>query len=80
MKCVLISGAAYSNVNYEILGLVIAKVAGVSYEQYIVETILKPLGMNSSSFKTPSDKFAVLPIVRGDRGNYWVCKEVFQIE
>lgn len=45
------------------------------YEDHIVDTILKPLGMNSSSFETPSDKHAVLPIVEGNRGNYWVRKK-----
>lgn len=71
-RCVLIPRLAYSNVNYEILGLVMANVAGVPYEQHITDTILKPLNMNSTSFETPSDEYAVLPIVKGDRGNYWV--------
>jgi CubicO group peptidase (beta-lactamase class C family) len=67
--------STYSNVNFDLLGLVIEQVTGVPYEEYIEETILKPLGMNSSTFAKPSDKHAVLPIVSKNfykGGNYWV--------
>lgn len=39
------SGQAYSNLGYAILGLVIEKVTGMSYEDYCVENILHPLGI-----------------------------------
>jgi len=45
---------AYSNIAFEILGDLIAKVSGVSFELYMQENILNPLGMNSSSFFKPS--------------------------
>jgi len=35
----------YSNSGYALAGLLIEKVAGISYEQYLVEKILKPLGV-----------------------------------
>lgn len=38
----------YSNLNYDILGLVIQQVAGVSYEQYIEDNIFTPLEMSNS--------------------------------
>ncbi|GGG13173.1 hypothetical protein GCM10010912_67020 [Paenibacillus albidus] len=41
---------AYSNIAYEILGDLIAKVSGMSFEQYMQKNILKPAGMQSSSF------------------------------
>ncbi|MFF2015415.1 serine hydrolase domain-containing protein [Paenibacillus sp. NPDC058177] len=41
---------AYSNIGYEILGDLIAKVSGMSFEQYMKEYILEPVGMQSSSF------------------------------
>ena len=41
---------AYSNIAYEILGDLIAKVSGLSFEQYMTEHILAPAGMESSSF------------------------------
>lgn len=40
---------AYSNTAYEILGDVIAKVSGQSFEDYVQQHILRPLGMKSST-------------------------------
>jgi CubicO group peptidase (beta-lactamase class C family) len=40
---------AYSNMAYEVLGDLIAKVSGMSFEDYVDVHILKPLGMNSST-------------------------------
>lgn len=42
--------AAYSNMAYEVLGDVISKVSGMTFENYIKENILNPLGMYESSF------------------------------
>jgi CubicO group peptidase (beta-lactamase class C family) len=39
------TGKAYSNLGYSILGLVIEKVSGMSYEDYCRKTILEPLGI-----------------------------------
>ena len=41
---------AYSNIAYEVLGLLIARTAGHSFESYIKENLLRPLDMNSSTF------------------------------
>ena len=41
---------AYSNVAYEVLGLLVARTSGQSFEDYIKQHILLPLGMNSSTF------------------------------
>ena len=48
----------YSDSNYYLLGEIIEKASGESYEKYLEENIFKPLGMNSSSFEA-SDKTAV---------------------
>ena len=40
----------YSNSGYVILGGVIEKITGKSYEEFLTERILKPLGMNSSYY------------------------------
>ena len=40
----------YSNTNYFLLAEVIEKVSGESYEDYINEKIISPLGMNSTGF------------------------------
>ena len=38
----------YANVNYNLLGEIIAAVSGISYEEYIKENIYVPLGMKNS--------------------------------
>lgn len=40
----------YSNLAIAIMGHALSRIAGQPYDQYIVENILKPLGMNSSGF------------------------------
>lgn len=40
---------AYSNMAYEVLGDLVAKVSGVTLEDYVDAHILKPLGMSSST-------------------------------
>lgn len=39
----------YANVNYDILGLIVEKVSGVSYSDYLTSTFFTPLGMTHSS-------------------------------
>ncbi len=38
----------YSNLGFATLGIIIKKITGQSYEQYITENILKPLGMHDT--------------------------------
>ena len=45
---------AYSNPNYAILGYIIEKLSGKSYNQYLTENILIPLGMINSNFNLRS--------------------------
>jgi len=40
----------YSNIGYEILGDIVAKVSGLPFEDYIKKHIFEPLGMKQSSF------------------------------
>ena len=42
--------AVYSNFNYMVLGAIIESVSGQSYESFIAENILQPLGMSQTSF------------------------------
>ena len=44
----------YSNIAYEVLGDVIAKVSGKSFAEYQKENILNPSGMKKSSFLKPN--------------------------
>jgi CubicO group peptidase (beta-lactamase class C family) len=39
----------YSNMAFEVVGDLIAKVSGMSFEEYVETSILKPVGMNSST-------------------------------
>ena len=52
------TGKAYSNLGYSILGLVIEKVSGMSYEDYCRKTILEPLGIYDMKIagNLPSEK------------------------
>lgn len=52
----------YSNLGYALLGKIIANVSGKTYQQYVTENILQPLGMNDCGYEytaMPSDKVAV---------------------
>ncbi|WP_312654205.1 serine hydrolase domain-containing protein [Aminipila sp.] len=42
----------YSNIGYEILGTIIAEIAGVSFEEFVSENILKPLQMDNTALLT----------------------------
>lgn len=39
---------SYSNLGYVLLGQLIEKIAGISYEQYITENLLQPMGLASN--------------------------------
>lgn len=51
---------SYSNVNYNLLGLIIEKVSGRSYKDYMETEILKPLGLASTTAGVPSDKDLII--------------------
>ncbi|WP_052350364.1 serine hydrolase domain-containing protein [Paenibacillus gorillae] len=69
---------AYSNIGFEILGDVIAKVSGMSFEQYMKENILEPAGMKSSSFlKQEIEANLAAPHVRKADGSEVYVSEVF---
>ncbi|MBF9016863.1 MULTISPECIES: serine hydrolase [unclassified Oceanispirochaeta] len=76
------SDTSYSNTGYIVLGVIIEKITGMSYENYVSENILKPLNLESTSFVRTAelqkrtatgsqpviDIFTVLLRVYGDRG------------
>ena len=57
---------AYSNVNYNLLGLVIENVSNMSYRDYMEEEILAPLGLENTRVGTFADK----NIIKGSRLGY----------
>ncbi len=52
------TGRAYSNLGYSILGLIIEKVSGMSYEDYCRKAVFEPLGMYDMAISgnLPSEK------------------------
>src|SRR6185369_1444265 len=52
----------YSNLGFMLLGRIVTKVAGVRFQDYITEKILKPLGMKNTVWEyadIPADKLAL---------------------
>jgi CubicO group peptidase (beta-lactamase class C family) len=45
--------SSYSNWATSLAGLIVANVSGLSFEDYVEANILRPLGMDSSTFKEP---------------------------
>ncbi len=56
----------YSNVNYNLLGLIIENVSGISYAEYMEQEIFIPLGLNNTYASFPEDT----RIVEGTRLGY----------
>lgn len=52
------TGRSYSNLGYSILGLVIEKLSGISYEEYCQNAVLQPLGIYDMTLagNLPSEK------------------------
>jgi len=59
--------STYSNVAFEILGLVLENVTGTSYEKAIRQTILDPIGMANTSTTTPKQSVMAIPAME----NWW---------
>lgn len=57
---------AYSNTNYNLLGLIIEKVTGMSYKDYMEKEILVPLGLNDTYVGMPESG----RVVEGSRLGY----------
>ena len=56
----------YSNYGFAILGRIVARVSGVPYEQYVAASILRPLGMTSTTLSP-----AAVPPSRLAQGYRW---------
>jgi CubicO group peptidase (beta-lactamase class C family) len=52
----------YSNLGYGLLGRIVSNVSGEHYQDYVINKILRPLGMNDCEFeyeKVPAEKLAL---------------------
>jgi hypothetical protein len=66
--------STYSNVAFELLGLVLERVTKKTYEEYIDEAIFKPLEMSKSSISLPQDSAGVIPL----NPHFWDVDEGIQ--
>ena len=58
--------SAYSNWNYLALGLIVERVAGMPYESFVTQSILRPLGMEHTVFRfadEPAGTSVASPII-----------------
>ena len=62
----------YNNSGYHLLGMIIEKVSGVSYEQFIQENIFRPLGMQQSYYMSNE------PIIAKRASGYSSTEQGFQ--
>jgi CubicO group peptidase (beta-lactamase class C family) len=66
--------STYSNLAFELLGIVLSNVTGKSYEDYIHDAIFKPLEMSKSTLSKPPDSAGVIPV----DPQYWYVDEGIQ--
>lgn len=59
--------ARYSNVGYLAAGQAIAEAAGMPFEDYVRQAVLRPVGMNRTGFGYPSDADAAVGYIRCPR-------------
>ncbi|WP_047984314.1 serine hydrolase domain-containing protein [Ornithinibacillus californiensis] len=60
----------YSNTGYVMLGMIIEKVSGLTYEDYMEEHIFKPSGMANSMFSLKEGIPAAIGHVNGEEGPF----------
>ena len=86
-------GFSYSNTNYALLALVIERVSGISYADYLKKTFFEPLGMKDSYVFSIADtgrylasyyysgrpyKFDYLDLVYGDKNVYSTVRDLLK--
>ncbi len=60
----------YSNTNYVLLAMIIEKVTGMSYSDYLSQQFFQPLGMNNTFVYSPADSARATPSFTGT-GRFW---------
>ncbi len=64
---------SYSNIGYEILGHVLSKISGVSFEEHVASAIFEPLGMEDSTLLTFTRDMANIASPHGkDKDNHFI--------
>ena len=62
---------SYSNVGYSLLAIVIEKVSGASYEQFLYENLWKPANMESTGYTRPNFDNNLIAIGYKEAGEVW---------
>ena len=64
----------YSDINFFVLGEVVARVSGMPLDQYVQRDVFQPLGMIDTGFKPGADKVArIAPTERCETMGAWPC-------
>ena len=64
---------AYSNSNYTLLGVIIEKASGMTYEQYLQEALFQPLGLCHALLRRATGGRAFREGLRTEGWEYWSC-------
>ncbi len=85
----------YSNTNYALLALIVEKVSGQTFPDYVMENIFIPLGMSNSYVFTPQDSATAMPsyyysgrqyafdyldLVYGDKNIYSTVQDLYKFD
>ena len=62
---------SYSNIGYSLLAIIIEKVSGQTYEQYLYENLWKPAGMETTGYSRPKFDNDLVAIGYGKNNNVW---------
>ena len=65
------SDFSYSNIGYSLLALIIEKVSGQTYEQYLCENLWKPSGMEETGYSRPNFDTSLIAIGYGKNNRLW---------
>jgi len=65
------TGYAYSNVGYSLLGIIVEKVSGMSYERYLQDQLLDPGGILRTGYRLPDWAKEELAIGYPKDGSRW---------
>jgi CubicO group peptidase (beta-lactamase class C family) len=61
------TGYSYSNSNFAVTGLVVERVSGMTYEEYMASRVFNPLGMSATTARQPPDQYLAKDLARGYR-------------
>lgn len=61
---------SYSNVGYSLLALIVEKVSGQSYEQFLYENLWKPAGMETTGYTRPNFDKNLIAVGYGANGRW----------